>query len=113
MPAPRGLFAPAVVAGAAFFVTAPASLAVAADLDAPMQPIARGAAVPAPAKRPAAPTGDASAEPDAILGVDRMAPEYSGEPMARESADPMDPFVDRTVDNLNSTTNSLLRTDRP
>jgi hypothetical protein len=120
MAARRDPFAPAALAaGAALLVTAVAPIAFASELDSPMQPIARDAAVPAPLKPKTVTTADANGEPESIRSADRMAPEYPGDrtdPMSQDAIDPMDQFVDRTVDaveNLNSATNSLLRLDRP
>src|SRR5262245_22256729 len=106
----RGPFAPVALAGAILFLPA----AQAGDLDATMQPIARDAVVPAPQKRAKASEGDASAESDLLRSADRTAPEYAGDrPDAEpEMLLPMDTFVDRTVnvmDSLNATTNSILR----
>ncbi|HKY91482.1 MAG TPA: hypothetical protein VJM11_10605 [Nevskiaceae bacterium] len=112
---PRGPFAPAVLAGAILFL--PAS-ATAAEFDATMQPIARDAVVPASAKRKTPPGSDANPEPLLLRSADRMAPEYPGDRMDESPPEmlPMDTFVDRTVDvmdSLNSTTNSILRLERP
>src|SRR5689334_13875660 len=110
-------FAPALpAAGAAFFLAALALPAWAGDLDAPMQPIGRGAAVPLPGKHPSTVPGDSNSDLP-VHTPDRVDPEYSGDSGARAAEpDPMDALVDRTagtIDSVSTATSNILRLERP
>jgi hypothetical protein len=112
----RVLFAPALLsAGAALFLCASMPSAWAGDLDAPMQPIARGAAVPASVKHKATLPGDATQDPPALGTLDRTSPEYSGD-AGLHGDDPTNALVDRTagtLDSVSTATSNILRLERP